>query len=90
MKKNLYFIKWLGKNIFNEIKKFDRWMWGWVITCMLFSHWASSDFSESAKYIFFSWLVGFWGIYGIVYTGIKHSYRKFIEEQNEIIDHLKS
>lgn len=91
--KLVYFVKWLSSNFVKQVKGFDRWMWGWVATCFFGSMYFSADkesvlgsISQGAL-IFL--IVGFWICYGVIYTGIKTAWRKFNEEQNKVLDHLK-
>jgi hypothetical protein len=91
--KIMYFVKWLSSNFAKQVKGFDRWMWGWVATCFFASMYFSAekggpteDFAGIGLSVMF---IGFWFLYGVVYTGIKTAWRKFNEEQNKMLDHLK-
>lgn len=88
--KIVYFIKWLYSKAVNEVKRWDRWHWSWMVTC----GWGTNAimFRDQNPNNFFAFLIFvsvFWIGYGIVYTGIKTAYRKFQEEQTRIVDHLK-
>ena len=88
--KQLYFIKWLFKGVINNIKSWDRWMWGWFITC----GWGPTAIMNRAEvpasyHFFILFVLIFWVGYDVVYTGIKHAYQKFQEEQERMIEHLK-
>lgn len=91
--KQIYFIKWLGNSIINQVQSFDRWMWGWMATCFFFSMWASAKdgtaIEEFARIALTFILLGFWFLYGLVYTGLKTAWRKFNEEQEKMLNHLK-
>ena len=88
--KFLYFIKWCWNKIVAETKSFDRWMWAWVVTCA----WGPQAFmnreADPTSYnLFVMFVFIFWGLYGFVYTGIKRLYKKFQEEQEQMVNHLK-
>jgi putative Mn2+ efflux pump MntP len=88
--KYVYFIKWLGKKIVTNVKSWDRWMYGWLITCA----WGPTAFAEKENYpnsfnYFITFVLVFWVGYGLIYTSIKNAYRKFQEEQDRIVSHLK-
>ncbi len=91
--KIVYFVKWLSSNLVKQVKGFDRWMWGWMVTCMLISMYASAEKGTPAEeFARIGLLViglGFWMLYGVVYTGIKTAWRKFNEEQDKLLEHLK-
>ena len=87
--KQLYFIKWCLNGILENIKSWDRWMWGWMITCA----WGPTAFLQREHYpnsfnYFIAFVLIFWFGYGVVYTNIKSAWIKFNDEQNKIIDHL--
>ena len=88
--KYLYFIKWCFKGILENIKGWDRWMWGWMITCS----WGPTAVIDRAEVptsynLFILFVFVFWVGYGLVYTGIKRAYQKFQEEQARMVEHLK-
>ena len=88
--KNVYFIKWLWSKLVAEIKRWDRWQWAWMFTCMVGTN-AIMHRDENPN-VFFAFLIFvavFWVGYGIVYTSIKKAYRKFREEQEKMLEHLK-
>lgn len=87
--KQLYFIKWCFNSILENLKGWDRWMWGWMITCA----WGPTAIMNKDKLpdsynSFILFVFVFWVGYGLVYTGIKRAYKQFQEEQNKILDHL--
>jgi putative Mn2+ efflux pump MntP len=88
--KQLYFIKWCVKGAWENIKNWDVWMWGWFVTCA----WGPTAIMNRAEspaafdgFMFFVLL--FWIGYGVIYTGIKNAYKKFQNEQAQIVNHLK-
>jgi putative Mn2+ efflux pump MntP len=88
--KQLYFIKWCYNNIITNIKSWDRWMWGWFVTC----GWGPTavmdrEMLPTSYHLFILFVLIFWVGYGLVYTGIKRAYKKFQEEQERMIEHLK-
>jgi hypothetical protein len=88
--KYVYFIKWLGKKIVINVKGWDRWMYGWLITCA----WGPTAFAEKENYpnsfnYFITFVLVFWVGYGLIYTSIKNAYHKFQKEQDRIVNHLK-
>jgi hypothetical protein len=87
--KAIYFIKWLVANIVKQVKGFDRWMWGWIVTCAFVSPLINNGMDSTVGRIFTVWVLTFWIGYGLVYTGIKSAYRKFQAEQDSVLDHLK-
>jgi hypothetical protein len=88
--KYLYFIKWCAKGIWENIKSWDIWMWGWFVTCA----WGPSAIMNRAEvpdsyFAFVLFAFVFWFGYGLVYTGIKRAYKRFQEEQEKMVEHLK-
>ena len=88
--KKAYFIKWLWNKIVAEVKRWDRWQWGWIATCSIGTN-AIMFRDQNPNYFIFVVTVAavFWIGYGLIYTSIKTAYRKFQEEQNKMLDHLK-
>jgi hypothetical protein len=87
--KAIYFIKWLALKIAKDIKGFDRWMWGWIVTCGFITPLINNGIDSLVGKIFIIWIATFWIGYGLVYTGIKSAYRKFQTEQDALLNHLK-
>jgi hypothetical protein len=91
--KIVYFLKWVSANFAKQVKSFDRWMWAWVATCffgsMYFSVTKDTALGDFAKGALIALIFGFWVGYGLIYTGTKTAWRKFNEEQNKVLDHLK-
>jgi hypothetical protein len=87
--KKIYFIKWLASNIVKQVKGFDRWMWGWIITCGFFTPLLNQGIDSIVGKVFLVWILTFWIGYGLVYTGIKTAYRKFQDEQAKMLEQLK-
>jgi hypothetical protein len=87
--KIVYFIKWLALNIVKQVKGFDRWMWGWIITCGFFTPLLNQGIDSIVGKVFLVWVLAFWVGYGLVYTGIKTAYRKFQDEQAKMLEQLK-
>lgn len=88
--KLLYFIKWCWNNFVATVKSWDQWMWGWMITC----GWGPTAFmnrveSPESFHYFMIFVLVFWVAYGFIYTGIKRLYRKFQDEQERMVEHLK-
>jgi hypothetical protein len=88
--KYLYFIKWCAKSIWTSIKSWDVWMWGWFVTCA----WGPSAVMNRAEVpasynLFILFVFVFWFGYGLIYTGIKRAYKRFQEEQEKMVNHLK-
>jgi len=89
--KKMYFIKWCWSKFVAYVKSWDRWMWGWLVTCA----WGPDAVTERATnpnsfYCFMIFALVFWVGYGVIYTGIKRLYQKFVDEQERIVDHLKN
>ena len=85
-----YFIKWCWNKLIAETKGWNHWMWAWIVTC----GWGPTAFMNKETnpdnfYAFVLFLFLFWVLYGFVYTGIKRLYRKFQDEQQRMVDHLK-
>ena len=85
-----YFTKWCGNKFIDTMKGWDHWMWAWIITC----GWGPSAFlhretNTDEFNLFLTFVAVFWGLYGIVYTGIKKAYKKFLAEQERMVEHLK-
>jgi hypothetical protein len=88
--KHLYFIKWCLKGIWENIKSWDVWMWGWFVTCA----WGPTAIMDRADmptsyHLFMIFVFVFWVGYGLIYTGIRRAYNRFQEEQEKMIEHLK-
>ena len=85
-----YFVKWGWAKLVNHVKSWDHWMWAWMITC----GWGPTAFLYRSEYpnswnLFVALALIFWGLYGVVYTGIKRAYNKFLAEQERMVEHLK-
>jgi hypothetical protein len=88
--KQIYFIKWLFNSIVTNIKSWDRWMWGWLITCAWGPTAIMDRVEVPASYnLFVMFVLLFWVVYGLIYTRTKNAYKKFQDEQARIVDHLK-
>jgi hypothetical protein len=88
--KLLPFIKWLFAGIVANIKSWDRWMYGWIVTCA----WGPSaimdrEQSPTSFNLFVDFVLIFWFGYGLVYTSIKNAYKKFQKEQQDLLDTIK-
>jgi hypothetical protein len=88
--KQLYFIKWLFNSVVANIKSWDQWMWGWFITC----GWGPTAIMNRTEVptsynLFMIFVFVFWDGYGLIYTGIKNAYKRFQEEQEKMVEHLK-
>jgi hypothetical protein len=89
--KVIYFLKWCGTKSISLIVNFNRWDYCWLATCLLggYAAGAKFDLDQLSTQLLIGWTVVVYGLYGIVYCGIKHLWKKFQDEQERMLEHLK-
>jgi uncharacterized sodium:solute symporter family permease YidK len=90
--KIVYFLKWSWFKFLEELKDWEHWQWATIIT-MFFA--SGAVFSPSGLYqqvcakITVTILIIYWAIYVVIWGTIKRAWKKFNDEQEKMINHLK-
>ena len=90
--KVVYFLKWSWFKFLEELKDWEHWQWATIIT-MFFA--SGAIFSPSGVYattcarITVTILIFYWGLYVVIWGTIKRAWKKFNDEQEKILNHLK-
>jgi uncharacterized sodium:solute symporter family permease YidK len=90
--KIVYFLKWSWFKFLEELKNWEHWQWATIIT-MFFA--SGAVFSPNGLYqqvcakITVTILIVYWAIYVVVWGTIKRAWKKFNDEQEKMLNHLK-
>ena len=90
--KIVYFLKWSWFKFLEELKNWEHWQWATIIT-MFFA--SGAIFSPNGFYatacarITVTILIFYWAIYVVIWGTIKRAWKKFNDEQEKMLNHLK-
>jgi hypothetical protein len=90
--KIVYFLKWSWFKFLEELGDWEHWQWATIIT-MFFA--SGAVFSPNGLYqqvcakITVTILIVYWAIYVVIWGTIKRAWKKFNDEQEKVLNHLK-
>jgi hypothetical protein len=90
--KILYFIKWVWRRFVNELKNWEQWQWAVIVT-MFFGGGAvfgpENAYQQFCAKVVVCILFFYWACYVVAWGSLKDLWKKFHEEQQQILDHFK-
>ncbi len=90
--KTVFFIKWCWAKFLAELRDWEHWQWGTIVT-MFFLGGAvlgpSNAWSRFSATVLVLIAIFYWGCYVILFKSIQRAWRKFNEEQQQILNHIK-
>jgi hypothetical protein len=90
--KVLYFIKWCWNKFLEELKDWEHWQWGTIVTMFFFGGamiGPENAYSRFCANMLVAIGIFYWACYVVIFKSVQRAWKRFNDEQTKILNHIK-